>query len=239
MKQRLQGMVMGFLVAVLTLGVVTVFATSTRTIEVTHGVNVIIDGIRQNFDDDMQPFMSEGRTFLPLRAIADSLGLDVTWNGSTSTAYLSSNMINRYNPTIIPQHIPIIDGYTFGSVVNFDDLIIIFHDNIEWLTVDNRFNENHGSDVFRVPMSITNTRNTPHGLNMFFYTQFGIDGTQLRSINFAIGDTENTHTNQILPNVTLHAHMNFLYAGDGIYTVSLDSIFGRESAIQIYLPISK
>jgi len=90
MKQRIQGAVFGFLAAVLLLGTVTVVTAATRTIEVTHDVNVVVDGVRQNFPDDMLPFRSEGRIFLPIRGIANALGLDVNWVSSTSTAYLTS-----------------------------------------------------------------------------------------------------------------------------------------------------
>ena len=90
MKQRVQGAVVGFAVATLIMGGVSAVAAATRTIEATYGVNVVLDGVRQEFADDMQPFTSDGRTFMPLRAIADSLGLDVEWNAATSTAYLTS-----------------------------------------------------------------------------------------------------------------------------------------------------
>jgi len=55
------------------------------------GVNVVFDGISQNLPDNMQPFISEGRTFMPVRAIADILGVEADWDGSTSTVYLTSN----------------------------------------------------------------------------------------------------------------------------------------------------
>ena len=90
MKQRLQGMVMGILMTVLMLGTVTAVAASTQRIEVTYGINVVVNGVRQNFASDMQPFSSSGRTFLPVRGIADALGLDVDWDANTSTVYLRS-----------------------------------------------------------------------------------------------------------------------------------------------------
>ena len=109
MKQRLQGMVMGVLVTTLLLGTVTVFATSTRTIEVTYGVSVVVNGVRQNFASDMQPFTSSGRTFLPVRGIADALGMNVEWDESTSTVYISSSVANQAHlpqPPITPSPVP-------------------------------------------------------------------------------------------------------------------------------------
>ena len=106
MKERMQGMAMGFLLATLILGAVTVAATANRTIEVTYGVNVVLDGVTQTFSEDMQPFVSGGRTFMPLRAIADALGLDVQWDSATSTAYLSSDAPAAPAPTPAPVATP-------------------------------------------------------------------------------------------------------------------------------------
>jgi len=38
--------------------------------EVVFGVNVAINGEAIQFEDDMRPFIMDGRTFLPVRAIA-------------------------------------------------------------------------------------------------------------------------------------------------------------------------
>jgi len=87
-------MLIGFLVAIMAFGTITVFAaTVSRTIEVTYGVSVVVDGTRQDFAEDMLPFVSDGRTFLPVRGIADALGLDVDWDGVTSTVYLTSPVV--------------------------------------------------------------------------------------------------------------------------------------------------
>ena len=89
MKQCLKGFVIGLLTAVLLLSTVTVMA-QTRAMNITYGVRVVVNGVQQNFAYDMRPFIGEGRTFLPVRGIADALGLDVMWNEATSTVYLNS-----------------------------------------------------------------------------------------------------------------------------------------------------
>ena len=104
MKQRMQGMVVGFLVAVLILVTATAFAATTRTIEVTYGVNIVVDGIPQTFAVDSMPFTSGGRTFLPVRGIADALGLDVSWDGATSTVFINSGTL--FVPTPMPTPVP-------------------------------------------------------------------------------------------------------------------------------------
>jgi hypothetical protein len=107
MKQRLQGMVAGILIAILFMGTVTAVAASTRTIQATYGVNVVVDGAWQQFAPDMQPFISGGRTFLPVRGIADAFGVDVEWISATQTVYLNTPthpaVISAPTPTPAPQ----------------------------------------------------------------------------------------------------------------------------------------
>ena len=89
MKQRIQGMVMGILLTVIVLGTTTVAFAASQTISVTYGINVIVNGIRQTFTDDMRPFQSGGRVFLPVRGIAEALGAEVSWDAATSTVHIT------------------------------------------------------------------------------------------------------------------------------------------------------
>jgi len=54
------------------------------------GITVQIDGVNMNLAAADQPVVIDGRTFLPVRAIADGLGLDVDWNAATSTVVIQS-----------------------------------------------------------------------------------------------------------------------------------------------------
>jgi hypothetical protein len=104
MKQRIQGIILGFLMAALFMGTVTVVA-ATRTIQATYGVRVVVNGIPTEFAHDMQPFVSEGRTFLPVRGIADAFGADVQWVAATQTVYLNT-ITPAPTPAPIPQPTP-------------------------------------------------------------------------------------------------------------------------------------
>jgi len=57
--------------------------------EIAFGVNVSINGKIIRFEQDEQPFVMEERTFLPVRAIAYALGLEVGWDAETSTVLLT------------------------------------------------------------------------------------------------------------------------------------------------------
>ncbi|RQD70827.1 MAG: copper amine oxidase N-terminal domain-containing protein, partial [Tindallia sp. MSAO_Bac2] len=43
---------------------------------------VFVDGERLDFPD-AEPFIRDGRTLVPIRAIAEALGSEVEWNGET------------------------------------------------------------------------------------------------------------------------------------------------------------
>ena len=66
-----------------------VFANQERVEALRGGVSVRLNGELLEFAADSQPVSIEGRTFLPVRAIADAVGLDVDWDPTTSTVSLT------------------------------------------------------------------------------------------------------------------------------------------------------
>ncbi|MCL2373485.1 MAG: copper amine oxidase N-terminal domain-containing protein [Defluviitaleaceae bacterium] len=96
-KMQLRGMVTGFVLGLVVMAGVTVLA-STVSREITYGVRVNLNGRLMQFDEDSRPFVMEGRTFLPLRALADAMGMDVSFNPDTNTAYLNTVEAVTVNP---------------------------------------------------------------------------------------------------------------------------------------------
>ena len=95
MKKRLQGLIAGMLIgAMLTSGVV--FAKqATETINVIYdNIKILIDGKEyQPTDvngDAVEPFIFNGTTYLPVRAIANAFDKKVDWEAQTSTVTLGS-----------------------------------------------------------------------------------------------------------------------------------------------------
>jgi len=87
MKQRIQGFIVGIIVCSLFSGTIAQAAEGLWK-EIFYGVKVEIDGVPQTFANDMTPFIMDGRTFLPLRAIGEALGKPVEWDGVTGTVYV-------------------------------------------------------------------------------------------------------------------------------------------------------
>ncbi len=91
MNKRLQGFIAGILCAVLCMGV---FAkTASQTIEAVYrDIKIFIDGFQIDPKDangnTVEPFIYNGSTYLPLRAVGEALGKEVSWDGATASAYL-------------------------------------------------------------------------------------------------------------------------------------------------------
>ena len=102
----------------------TALMASPQVREVVFGTGVSFNGQRVNFDSDSQPFVIDGRTFLPVRAIAVIAGLDVDFGGATNTVVLTGDgaaatPARATSPTSLTQsffHSSIMDAKRFGAI---------------------------------------------------------------------------------------------------------------------------
>ena len=104
MRERLQGFIAGGLsVSLLCAG--TVFAkNSTEYIEAVYrNIKVCVDGVQMPLKDangtSVEPFISNGTTYLPVRAVANAFGKAVYWDDETNTIYLGNYNGNLSYPT--------------------------------------------------------------------------------------------------------------------------------------------
>ena len=93
MKKRLQGLVAGVLIGtILTSGAV--FAkTGTDIIEALYNnIKIYVDGVKIEPKDAtgnvVEPFIYNGTTYLPVRAVGEAIGRTVTWDGAAHSVYL-------------------------------------------------------------------------------------------------------------------------------------------------------
>ena len=136
MKQRLQGLIAGVLVgAILTSGAV-LATNGSRMAELLYSnIKILLDGNeivpKDANGNTIEPFIIEGTTYLPVRGIASSLGLNVEWDGATQTVKLNKPGI-----------------FANGTIVYDDDYITIEYAGIdkkeyEWIdTVEYHANFN-------------------------------------------------------------------------------------------------
>lgn len=95
MRKQWKGFMSGILVSVLIIGMFgTAMATAGQhTVNVDYNdIKVTLNGVAVNLVDAngaaVEPFAINGTTYLPVRAVASALGLDVNWNGQTKTVEL-------------------------------------------------------------------------------------------------------------------------------------------------------
>lgn len=96
-KHSVKSFVCGFLCAILVTAFVVpaLASTGTKTLTATfNNIQVKLDGKLLNLHDaagkTVEPFVIDGTTYLPIRAISEALGLGVDWNSSSNTVILTS-----------------------------------------------------------------------------------------------------------------------------------------------------
>lgn len=89
----LSGMLVMLLIVVLTGSAVATNGKITKELEY-RDITVTLDGqsldLRDTAGNPVEPFMFDGTNYLPIRALAEALGLEVSWNGATSTVILQT-----------------------------------------------------------------------------------------------------------------------------------------------------
>lgn len=89
--QRIRDIAMGAMVAALVVGTApTAFAkVANMSIPVQYNnIKVVVDG--NQLSTSKEPFIYDGITYLPLRAVAEAVGMNVSWDAATKTANLTS-----------------------------------------------------------------------------------------------------------------------------------------------------
>lgn len=93
-KHRLHDIVLGMLLMALVMGLaIPALAATVKTIEANYmDIKLVVDGVPITPKDAngkaVEPFVFEGTTYLPVRAVGEALGKDVKWDGATKTVYI-------------------------------------------------------------------------------------------------------------------------------------------------------
>jgi len=95
-KINVKSFILGIVITILIMTMITtVFAAQLKqTIEIFYrDIKITVDGIEIEPKDAtgkvVEPFISDGSTYLPVRAVAEAVGYDVKWDGDTSTVILT------------------------------------------------------------------------------------------------------------------------------------------------------
>ncbi|MGI6029769.1 MAG: stalk domain-containing protein [Candidatus Heteroscillospira sp.] len=97
MKKQFKGFIQGVIVATLILcfALPTLAAWQKQATLHYNDIKITVDGEpvepRDANGNAVEPFIIDGTTYLPVRGIAEALGLNVTWDGATNTAVLTGD----------------------------------------------------------------------------------------------------------------------------------------------------
>ncbi|MCL1912600.1 MAG: DUF4352 domain-containing protein [Eubacteriaceae bacterium] len=123
---------------------------------------------------------------------------------------------------------------TFGDLVTFDGMQLIFGNSIIYSEIDNPYSDMDGQKVFLVPLATKNIREATHGLSMFSFAQYGPSSEKLESVG-AYFPSDITFAGDMRPGAMHDTYMAFQYCGDGVYSVEFGAAL---SEIQkVALPI--
>ena len=140
--QKIKYILMGVLVAVFFSQLVTpaLAALAKKTIDIYTGINIYVDDVKLNPTDvngnPVQPFVYNGTTYLPVRAVGEAVGKAVQWDGSTSSVYLGKH--ESVTPAVWLRNM---DYFTSAGSFSSTDTL-----------VDNLGNE-HTNVIYHVPNS--------------------------------------------------------------------------------------
>ena len=93
MKKRLQGMVAGALLTAMVCGAPTVAKEAAESITAVYrNIKLVVDGVLVEPKDAngniVEPFIYNGTTYLPVRAVGEAFNKNVDWDGEENTVYL-------------------------------------------------------------------------------------------------------------------------------------------------------
>lgn len=141
-KKGIKAFVLGILLITILVSPVNVFGLSANiSIEVFYNnINLVIDGGPVSFGNDssgkkIQPFIYNGTTYLPVRAVGEAVDKEVHWDDTTNTIYLEDKS-NDANSDVKEDNSSTTDTTTSATKAT-KDTINVFYKNIK-LVVDKK-----------------------------------------------------------------------------------------------------
>lgn len=141
-KERTKGFISGILVSALVFSLASTAAATIgqRTLNAAYSdIKIELNGKRITPTDAngnvVEPFAVNGTTYLPVRAIGNALGLNVTWDSKTNTAKLEGNTVSNSFDECYPDFsVPTLDNivgtdaYVELYTLDSGDSIVYYYD---------------------------------------------------------------------------------------------------------------
>ncbi|MCY9665739.1 stalk domain-containing protein [Paenibacillus alginolyticus] len=83
----------GFILGAILFGGVSYATSEAVKLDAYFGVKLVQNGIdKTSKEDDLKPFITNGRTYVPLKAVGDLLGVDITWDGDNTAVNIGRKL---------------------------------------------------------------------------------------------------------------------------------------------------
>lgn len=124
MKKEIRGFISGFTVATLLTTSIVFAEPIQRDIKAVYdNIKIYVDGKlihpKDSEGNTVEPFIYNGTTYLPIRAVASAFGKNVRWDGNTKTVYLGDDKIADNSSPADTSKVPEIDGCKIFPKDNF------------------------------------------------------------------------------------------------------------------------
>lgn len=230
MKKEWRGFVTGFIAATLIFStIVPVVAATVRQINATYkDIKITLDGaelIPKDVNGNVvEPFVSGGTTYLPIRAIANALDLDVDWDGATNTVVLAHKDAGTQNPPALPEYNGERHAMTAGEIFQTGGFIEV--GNVEIMYNGKDFLvKNNRNDIVRITVTVVGVKADGTYQTLQSATFGGPDETKYQNDLAANGWAVKENTNMIWPGETLVASISvfdFGAFGEGYASADVD-----------------
>lgn len=183
-------------------------STGSKTVELIYkNIKIVLNGETVEPKDAngnvVEPFIINGTTYLPIRAVAEALGLDVQWDGSTSTVVLEDPKIKENeDPIFIGEEHELKPGevFTKGCYVVVDGVKILC--NGENFEVYNQRN-----DIVRITVWVVGVKKDGTTENIQTAVFRGVDEQKYKKDMDENGWAIEEYTNMVRAGDTLIATM--------------------------------
>ena len=196
LNEKLKGIAIGLLIGSMTTGGFVLAKSGTETIDVIYdNIKIFMDGEEVQPKDPngqkVEPFIYNGTTYLPVRAVGNAIGKEVSWDGVEKVVYLGAkpgnveNWLNECGPY----------QYIRGD---------------EYRLVDNKYFTMSGKKYTNGFVLNTQASKAPTAEALF-----NLDG-KYSSLSFTVGHIDSTHSSDFY-NRTMNVYLDGIIA----YTIEL------------------
>ncbi len=228
MRKQWKGFILGVLVTTMVFTLAMPVAAAVRNLKADFlGIKITLDGRTLTPKDAngkvVEPFAVEGTTYLPLRAVAEALGLEVGWHGPTKTVQLNTNG-GTQPPVATPTPQPPVtqDEYSIGQTWTVPGQWSLTITGVSEMTERNPYSDKNPAAVYLVDYTYTNLGYEDGFTDGLFWTLDNMIVDSAGVMGYGYPNTVTNHPNRVPVGATCIAHdvIGVDNAGDFKLTVS-------------------